>query len=375
MATTVVQQADLARGVALACSFVEEKSTLQILTNILVRPGIGGFTVCGTDLETRIEVPIKADSISPDLGLFCAPGHKLNHWLQLVPKEPLELDVNDRQFLTARHKRGHARMAGLQPDSFPNAPDGPWREVGSFKLIDLVAGLRRADPAVPSKLGKYTVPATLMEISQEGVALIGTDGHRLSWQLIPMNLDGGEHFVGKITLSIDAAKAIALVSKVSDSETILIETSSSDYYRISSIDGYVIYSRRVDGNFPDFRKVMKEAFLAEVVVSRLEFLAALKRASTSSPHEGMKVAIGFEPDALTVSGAVVDLAEADDAIQAEHNAAGDPPICFNASYLSDWLSSSDADKVVFRLNGPSGTAELGEVGNPNWRYVVMPMRA
>lgn len=343
---------------------VEKKNVMPILANILIEASAARLSVSATDLEVAMVVSTVAQVISPGKIVVLAKS------LHDIIREAGSLDIhvksedNDRLEITAGNS--HYKILALAAKEFPKLPDVDGR---FFTVSTKVFGamLDKTCFAMSNDEARYHLNGILLEKKSDGeCAMVATDGHRLSFTQAKI---GVELKQDKIILP---RKGISELRKlVSDTEA--FDFAASDRHVFIKLPDKSLAIRLVDGDFPDYNRVIPKDNPTNITLPREELVGALRRVSLLASDRSKGVSLYFCNNSLTVTSSNPEIGEAKEEITLSYKG---PVISigFNARYFLDVLSvMGDAEiKVAFRdeLSPCLITCQSDE----RFRSVIMPMR-
>jgi DNA polymerase-3 subunit beta len=365
-----VSKADLVRELGLTQGVVERKTTIPILSNILVETDGDQIWLTATDLELGIRCACPARVKREGAGTI--PARRLLDYVRLLPDAELQVKLGENHWASFVCGRSRTRIAGMSRESFPELPAMPEvrAEIPLQLLSQMIAGTIFAISAEESR---FTLNGALMVLKENGLTLVATDGHRLALMEKQVDLSGVEPAFRALL----PKKAMAEVQKLAASEpNKRIEFSGNDNHLFFRIDKRLLLSRKLTGNFPDYERVLPKEHPHTLVMSREELKAAIERVAQFADEKSKAIKLQVGKDELRVYSSISDTGESEETIPVDYQ--GDQiEIGFNAQYLLDFLRAVDQSEVEFHFKDPNSAGEFrphnGTAGTV-YRYVVMPMR-
>jgi DNA polymerase-3 subunit beta len=366
-----VSKSDLVRELNLSQGVVEKKTTIPILSNVLVEALGDRILLTATDLELGIRCSCPARVQKPGAGTI--PARRLLDYVRLLPEADVNVKLADNQWASLLCGRSRTRIAGMSRESFPELPQMP--EV----LADLPAGIltkmiARTIFAISSEESRFTLNGALLILKPGSITMVATDGHRLSMVENSVELPG-------VTGSYRALlprKAMGEIMKLGGDagEDATIHFSGDDNHLFFELGDRMLLSRKLTGNFPDFERVLPKDHPNSVTLQREEFRAAIERVSQFSDERSRAIRVQFCPGEIKVHSSISETGESEESVPAEYDGQT-LEIGFNAQYLMDFLRAVSEEQVILRFKDPNSAGELrpgGEEAGSVYRYVVMPMR-
>jgi len=363
------------RRLQLVSRGVSARSTIQLLGGILVEAGGEALKLSTTDMEISIQTSSPAEVEGE--GRVVIPARIFNDIVRSLPGGSFSLE-HDASEGTVRLVAGENeyRIRVYAADDYPQLPafpeDGTFRMPGKT-LVDTVEKVSRSysrDETRPVLTG------ILISFENSRVKMVTTDSYRLSIKETELATSG---FEGSRE-AIIPARAMQEVSRIFSSEGEEdVEVSLSENQALFRIGDVVFGTRLIDGNFPEYRRLLPSDFEREIAIPREELIGTLRRVNLFAARQTppVPVSLSFSEGAVEV---IVRNGEVGDAHERLSASSEDEfLISFNPSYLLDGVSAIDSDKVVFKLNEPlkPGLIVPEKNGNgeePDFLYLIMPMR-
>ncbi len=348
---------------------VERRQTLPILANVLLSVRDGILAVTATDME--IELVAETDLETEDGGEITVPARKLVDICRTLAKDAtLSFTVDDQKVLL-RSGRSRFTLSTLPASEFP-ATDPPASELevklpqGDLKrLIDLTQ-FSMAQQDV-----RYYLNGLLLELGQDYLRSVATDGHRLAAAEIRV-ATGVEDEPRQIIVPRKGVLEMQRLLANGETEVTLIVGGNA--LRLSA-NGTRLTSKLIDGRFPDYERVIPrlENCDKQVVLDRERLSGCLSAASVLSNDKYRAVRLGLDKSVLRVVANNPEQEEAE--VELEVDYSGEAlEIGFNVGYMIQALHALPSEQVRVCLTDSSSSCLLLAEGRDDCRYVVMPMR-
>lgn len=351
-----LERADLVAALSAVARVVENRNTYPILANVLLSVAGGRLTVRGTDLEIEITTSVPATG---DLPTTTAPAKTL---LEVVKKFPAGAEVTlemDSSTLVVKAGRSRFKLGTLDAESFPTISAG---EFGEPFEADLAALFAPVAFAISNEEARYFLNGVFLLGAVNQLTAVATDGHRLGKHILPSTGTPFPEFKGVII----PAKTVGIVPQGA------LQVAVSDTKIRFQQGGVTIISKLIEGNYPDFERVIPKNNDLVVTTDRAGFLAAVARVGTVASDRSKAVKLEIAGEGITLS------------VQGDHDSAADEvPADFegdavesgvNVRYLQDILGAISGTNVTMSF-APSLGPILLRGDNDNWTGVQMPMRA
>jgi DNA polymerase-3 subunit beta len=363
----LVRKNDLVKELHLVQGIVERKNSIPILSNVLCEAKGGELRISATDLDVSLRCGCPAQVVKE--GRVTLGAKKLHEIARALPESDVHLKVLPDAWVSIECERTAVKMAGLPAEDFPSLP-----EAKAGKGIDLPgdalrALIARTAFAMNVEDARYYLAGALLVIDKEGVAMVATDGHRLSYAQSAAKVPSG-----------DGVRVLVPRKAISELGRLLEGEESATFQQVEShlvftVGGRVLASKTVEGQFPAFEKVIGVSGDKVLTLSREQLTAAIRRVSLLSSERSRAIRLGLGSGKLELSASSPDLGEARESLLVEY-AGNSMEVGFNAQYLLDFLGAAVTDEVELQLKDQESQGLLKPKGGAGieHRYVVMPMR-
>jgi DNA polymerase-3 subunit beta len=352
---------------------VSARSTIQLLGGILLEAEGGALKLSATDMEISIQTSSPAE-VEGD-GRVVIPARIFNDIVRSLPGGSFTLE-HDATEGTVRLVAGENeyRIRAYAAEDYPQLPAFP--EEGSFRMSgeSLVETVEKVSRSYSRDETRPVLTGILISFEDSRVRMVTTDSYRLSikeTELATTAFEGSRE-------AIIPARAMQEVSRIFTSEgQDDVEVSLSENQALFRVGDVVFGTRLIDGNFPEYRRLLPSGFEREISVSREELMGTLRRVNLFAARQTppVPVSLSFSEGSVEV---IVRNGEVGDAHERLSASSEDEfLISFNPNYLLDGVSAIDSEKVVFKLNEPlkPGLIVPEENGEePDFLYLIMPMR-
>jgi DNA polymerase III subunit beta len=364
---TIVRKSELVKELYLVQGIVERKNSIPILSNVLLDARDGRLRISATDLDVSVRCGCEAQVKSP--GAITLAAKKLYEIARSLPEGDIHIKVLPDSWATIESGRVTFKMAGLPKEDFPALPEPSGKggfEVAAEDMRDLIA---RTSFAITGEDARYYLTGALLVLDNEGIAMVTTDGHRLSYARRKSSLKLSEP--QRLLIPRKAIHELGRLLELGEAVTL----RQSENHLLFSVGDRLLSSKTIEGQFPAFEKVV--AFMGDktVTLDRDLLAAAIKRVSLLSSERSRSLKMSLAPGKLELAASSPDVGEARESVTTEYH--GDTvDIAFNAQYLLDFLTAVGTPSVTLQLKNADsqGLLRPGSEGETDYRYVVMPMR-
>ena len=366
-----VNKADLVRELSLSQGVVEKKTTIPILSNVLLEAREDRLILTATDLELGIRCSCPAKIKKEGAGTV--PARKLLDYVRLLPDAELTIKFLENHWANLTCGRSKTRMAGMSRESFPELPQMPER-VAEIPVKLLSSMIARTAFAISAEESRFTLSGALLLLKPESMTMVATDGHRLAY--VESGVDGGQ--ISKGFRALMPKKAMAEIVKLGDDSGGDAKAifAGDDNHLFFQIGERLLITRKLTGNFPDYERVLPKDNTLEAKLSKEEIRAAIERVAQFADERSKAIRVKFSPGQVDIFSSSVETGESEESVPGQYEGP-ELDIGFNAQYLLDFLRVIGQNEVAFQLKDPKSAGELrpaGEGVKDEYRYVVMPMR-
>jgi DNA polymerase-3 subunit beta len=367
-------QENLAKGLSIVGRAVATRSTLPVLSNVMLATDGARLKLSATNLEIGIVCWIGA-KVEED-GSTTVPARLLTDFVNSLPSERIDMELTVRtQTLNLKCARFEANIKGIDAQEFPLIPTAGEDSKISLdpsmlrQMIDQVVLAAATDESRPILTG------VLAKFQGEQLTLAAADGFRLSVRTAHLSEPVSE----PVTVIVPA-RALAELSRISAEQEQPIEVTitparNQALFHMANVD---LVSQLIEGNFPDYNQIIPKSYSTRTVVSTSDLLKATKTANIFARDAANIIRLEIVPGGelapgrvtLTATSAEVgdNVGEIDAVIEGE-----EMEIAFNAKYLIDVLSVVDAAQVALETTTASSPGVIKPIGSEDFTHVIMPM--
>jgi DNA polymerase-3 subunit beta len=359
---------ELKKALYRAQGIVERKTTMPILANVLVNASKTGLQVTAFDLDVGLVSEHPAEVLKP--GAVTVSAKYLFDIVQNVPEPQVTLKKLPNHYVEIASGAAHFKIVGMAPEEYPKLPkeeNAPLVKVSGAGMLEMI---RKTSFAISNDETRYILNGVFFEPREGGkVRMVATDGHRLAF--IERELEGDFKLRSGVIIPRKGLFELKrILDEAPDAECQLGFAENSALFRKP---GLTMVMRLIDGQFPEYQRVIPQEGERVLTINRARFLEALKRISLLSADKSNAVKIALSENLLRVTSNNPDLGEAQDEIEVPYRGA-EITIGFNARYLMDVLMVLDSEEVAFELGDEHSPGVLRLPGDRAYTAVVMPMR-
>jgi DNA polymerase III subunit beta len=365
-----ISRSELVRELSLSQGVVEKKTTIPILSNVLVETDGNRVILTATDLELGIRCGCPARVKKAGAGTV--PARKLLDYVRLLPEGDVQVKVQENHWASLVSGRSRTRIAGMSRESFPELPQMP-AALAEIPIGVLASMIGKTVFSISTEESRFTLNGALLVLKKGGLVMVATDGHRLamveSADEIPTISDSY-----RALLPRKAMVELQKLASESQPES-LVRFSGDENHLFFELGERLLMSRKLTGNFPDYERVLPKEHPHSLTLGRDELKGAIERVAQFSDERSRSIRLAITPGELKIHSSLSETGESEESIPTEYE--GDNiEIGFNAEYLLDFLRAISGEQVEFLFKDPQSAGELqpAGTGHEHYRYVIMPMR-
>lgn len=365
------------RPLQMVSGIVERRGTLPILSHVLISKTGPQISLLSTDIEIQVRTEHQLseglDNVSTTVN-----AKKLVDILRSLPTTgEVELTL-DQNKLHIRQAKTKFALQTLTAEEFPTVTEAdvyPTRVVMRHRQLKRLIQLVHFSMA--SQDIRYYLNGMLLMVEATALRTVTTDGHRLAYAGLSLN-QLPEDEAPTITTDTGAEviiprKAIMELQKLLEDTDDLVEISISPTLIKFNLGHIEILSKLIDGKFPDFQRVIPKSTAHRITVLREILLGSLQRAAIMTNDKFKGVRVKLTEHTMSISSNNAEQEEAHDELEVDY-IGGEMEIGFNVQYLLDVLGNLKSTSVTLGLQDSNSSAVLTTESEPEFTYVVMPMR-
>ncbi|MFW6090026.1 MAG: DNA polymerase III subunit beta [Gemmatimonadota bacterium] len=361
---------NLQQGLAAVAASVPTRTTLPVLSNILIEADADGLRMSGTDLDIAVSVETPAEI--DDEGALTVPAKKLQELARELPEAPARVETSgDRLELACG--RAHFRLNGLPRDEFPTFPEVDFTESWRIPGRVLRGLIHQTSFAVSTEESRPILNGVLWQLGETEMRMVATNGHRLALKRVPADAPGAPET--ELIVPPNALKQVERLFEEDDE----IEVATTDNHLGFRRGGTQIYTRLIDGPYPNYQQVIPSESDKSAIADKEELAHALRRMAVVASEQTHRVRFSFAGNTLRFAVETPDLGEAHEEMEVQYE--GDAlEIGFNATYVLEVLRYMPTDAVRMAFTAPERAATIEPVpgadddGAPDYLCLIMPLR-
>src|SRR5579859_2344751 len=369
-----VAKADLQKELQLCQGVVEKRSTIPILSNVLLRAADGRLQIAATDLDVTILSSCPAKITTP--GGVTIEAKRLFDVIRSLPDEDVHVTMQENNSMLIEPGTAKFRLLGLPAEDYPTLPAVNATESYTLPLEELKTMVAKVKFAITHEETRFQLNGALLKVQPSKMEMVATDGHRMALINFPQGANGGKKKGNELTILIPR-KALEEILRLEASEDGNVRFGVAENHLFFEAGDRRLLARMIDVNFPNYMEVIARDNDRKVMVDRERLLSTIRRISLVANERTRAVRFDFAPGKLTVSSTNPELGDARETVPIDY--AGNPFfVGLNAAYVTDFLSAVETPQVSLDLKDENsqciGKPSANEELPYEYLYVVMPMR-
>jgi DNA polymerase III subunit beta len=363
-----IAKEQILNGLQAVQNIVGSRTTLPILSNVLLRCEEDRLELTATDLDVTIRSSVQATA--QRAGSITVPVKKLFGIARELGVGEIDVEVDDKNTCMIRAGGSFYRMNGLTADDFPPMPKFSDSRRIVLPQEKLKAMLRRTAFAVSTDETRYVLNGIFLSIKEHRITMVATDGRRLALtdEEIETSDDSQMEF-------IVPTKAISELNRMlqgkGDVEIKVSENQASFFLSSDQPGSTLLVTKLVEGNYPNYKQVIPAEAGERIPIAREELLQALRRAEIMTSEKSNSVKLAFTRNNLAITANSPEVGEARETLAINYK-GDDRAIAFNPGFMMDPLKALDVDEIFFEITDELSPGVI-KINGP-FLYVIMPMR-
>ena len=368
-----VSQPQLAQSLNMVSRAVSTRSTLPVLSNVLVITDAGRLRLSATNLELGISVWIGAQI--EEQGSITVPARTFTDLISTLPSDKITLSLNERTFtLNVLCGTNSTDIKGIDAQEFPPMPVSDMEEGIALNVSDLKEMIHQVAFAASTDEARPVLQGVSLSVVEQEITLAATDGFRIS--------------VRKAQLSTPANRSLAAVipaRALNELARIAVDGEQSVVMSIPKGRGQVIFhlrdaelvSQLIEGNFPDYKAILPKSFRTKSIISTSGLLKACRQAEIIARDGNNVIRLNLKPGTenmgeLEISAQSEETGKTE--VNLEASVEGDALlIAFNVRFLREVLEVIKTQSVAIEMIANNAPGLVRPVGEDNFQHVIMPM--
>jgi DNA polymerase III subunit beta len=363
-----ISKEQIINGLQAVQNIVSARTTLPILSNVLLRAEGNRLEFTATDLDVTICCSVEATV--GRVGVTTLPVKRFFGIVRELASPSIELEVDDKQACIITAGPSYYKINGLPAEEFPPIPRFAEKKRVVVPQEKLRSMLRKTSFAISTDETRFVLNGIYFSLRDHKITMVATDGRRLA--LVDEEVDIPAESNGDFIVPTKAInELIRLLGTTGEVEVKFTENQAAFSLQDEKGLSVLIISKLIEGNYPNYRQVIPAETKERIALSREELLHALRRAEIMTSEKSNSVKLSFTTNSLAITANTPEIGEARESIAVNYK-GGDLAIAFNPIYLMDPLKALENDEVYLELIDELSPGVL-KINGP-FLYVLMPMR-
>jgi len=360
-----VARSELLDALSVVSKGMSARSTLPILSGILITASDGEIQLQATDLEVSVKRTCPA--LIEGEGQVVVPGKLLTEIVRSLPEAAVSLET-EAERAHIRCQQASFTVKTLDAKDFPKFPEVVVDKTISLPATVIASVVRQVARSVSRDETRATLTGVLVVVEGPSLRMVSTDSYRLAVSEVVLEESAGEEIEVVVP-----GKALDEVTRLaSDTDTITI--GLSDNQIVFDFGNTKFVTRRIEGNFPNYKQIIPKDASTFVEVAGEELAAAVKRVSLMALHNSpIKLSVNVADQTLSLSAETQDVGDASEDLMVKTEGE-DVGIAFNHSFLMDGLNSAGTETVRIEIKDREKPGLIKSVSEEGFLYVLMPVR-
>ncbi len=364
-----ISKDELLKGIQVVQNAVSNKSTLPILSHILIETKNKEIKLITTDLEIGVTALIKGEVLEE--GSITVPARKFSEIIKELPNQnEITISLKKGQSISIESGKSYFRLMGLLKEDFPQLPEFPSLSSKNTDLVKIPQKLLKemiqlTSFAMSHDETRYILNGLLFSFNSKSLKLVATDGRRLA-------------IIERDILELGSIKKEVIVPMKTIQELNRNLTEEGDvifYFKENQLQinlgSVTIMSRLIEGEYPNYEQVIPKKTKEELKINTQEFLQATRRASILTSQDSQSVKISIIKDRMIITKNTPELGEAREELEVDYKGS-ELAIGFNPTFLIDVLKNITDENVKFSFIDSEKPAVIKS--GEGYTYIVLPMQ-
>ncbi len=358
-----VTKEKLLEGLQQVQNVVSTRTTLPILSNVLLQANEGVVHLTTTDLDVGVRGSFEAEVEKE--GATTLPARRLFNIVRELPASEIQIDVDGKNAASIRSGQSFFKILGLPEEEFPPLPKFEEAKVVTIRQKDLRDGLRKSSYAISTDETRYVLNGLLFSFKDNKLTLVATDGRRLAMVDIELEIPRSQE-----TDIIVPTKAVTELQRLlTDDGDVKVSVSSGQI--AFDLNKTLLVSKLIEGNYPNYKQVIPGDAKERVTLERETFLNSVRRVSLLASEKSNSIKLNFSKNNIDITANTPEVGEAKESLPVQYKGR-DFSIAFNPEFLMAPLRALTEDEVFLDLIDEMSPGVL-KIQTP-FLYVLMPMR-
>jgi len=363
-----IAKEQLLAGLQSVQNVVSTRTTLPILSNVLLKADGNRLELTATDLDVTVTCSVEATV--KKAGATTLPVKKIFGIARELASSEIELDVDDKNVCALRSGSSFFKIRGLGAEEFPPLPKFKEDKKVALPQEKIKGMLKKTSFAVSTDESRYVLNGIFFSLKEHKLTMVATDGRRLA--MVDEEVDVAASSQGEFIVPAKAVNELnRLLQEKGDVEIKFSDNQAAFTLKDDKGNATLVITKLIEGNYPNYRQVIPAETKERVALGREEFLHALRRAEIMTSEKQNSVKLNFTKNNLSITANSPDVGEARESIAINYKGR-DLAVAFNPGYVIEPLGALNTEEIYLELIDELSPGVI-KINGP-FLYVVMPMR-
>src|SRR6266480_2207328 len=363
-----ITKEQIINGLQAVQNVVSTRTTLPILSNVLMRAEGEKLEFTATDLDVTVVCGVEAKIKKP--GASTVPVKRLFGIVRELTNSEIDLEVDEKNVCSIRSGPSFYRINGLSAEEFPPLPKFQEEKKVVLQQETVKGMMKKTSFAISTDESRYVLNGIFISLKDHKMTMVATDGRRLA--LVDEEVDVSEASQGEFIVPAKAVNELnRLLQEKGEVEIRYAENQAAFEMKDEKGVSILLITKLIEGNYPNYRQVIPAETKERIALGREEFMHALRRAEIMTSEKQNSVKLTFSKNSLSINANSPDVGEAQENMAINYKGK-EMAIAFNPGYVIEPLNALTNDEVFLELIDELSPGVL-KINGP-FLYVVMPMR-
>ncbi len=362
---------DLLKATQIIIGAITPKTTLPILSNILIETKKDNITIFATDLEIGMKYIIKCNVIKE--GIITLPARHLTNIVKELPEGEIEIIEEKNNIINIKSNKILFQINSLKKDEFPKFPSSPKKQSININTSVIKDMINKTAFAMSHDEVRYVLNGVCLEIEKGGdknktlLKAVATDGKRLAY--IFNSVNAPDNYTKKVIIPSKTINEISRIIDEWENIKIIIGEKQINF----ETDNIIITSRLIEGHFPDYNQILPKKHKERVKLNTEQFLTSVKRVALLINDKTNYIKLNLKKDVMLLSIETPEVGQAQEEIEIDYK--GEELImAFNPNYIMDILKNIRDDEIYFDFIDTENPGVIRQANLDNYLCVIMPIK-
>lgn len=359
-----VTQENLNRALGTVAKVANSRNQLPILANVLIKTVNNRLSISATNLDIGITHFIGAKIASE--GSITVPARLMQDFISSLPGGVIDLDLDNLKLQISTGKY-NSTVNGIVADEFPVMPQISKGKTWSINSTALKKALQQVVFTASSDESRPVLTGVLIQSIKGHLFMAATDSYRLAEKDLGANK-------AEVNMLVPASAMHDLLRIIGDFDG-EVKVMHDDQQVLFSVGDIELIARLLEGNYPDYRKLIPEKFSVSSKVNRNDFINITKVSSLFARESAGSITIEVSEAEQNISIRSIASQLGENTSKADAKITGDGSITLNSRYLMDSLQAFDGEEVSFGFNGKLEATLLKDNKSTDYIHIIMPLKS